>query len=165
MTWIALLASLLLGLGSLAWTFSQAGQAPVAWGLLALGVSWLYAARRNWAWFSTAGFFATLGLAAYGLWLDYPTGWMMAGALGGLAAWDLSFFLRRIRSVPPSAEVRALQRNHLTRLAIVMLFGLALASLALAIRLELTFEWLAVLVVVAFLGLSQLIAWIRKGGE
>lgn len=165
MIWFAFLVSLVMGMGSLAWSYAQAGQELLALLLLFFGGTWLYAGWKGWNWFSTAGIFLSLGLAAYGLWVDLPTGWMLAGALGGLMAWDLADFIRRLRFASASESTAGLQARHLARLTIVAVLGLALASVAMLVRLEFSFEWVVLLTLVATLGVSQLIAWFRKGSE
>ena len=165
MIWFAFLISILAGLGSLAWSYENAGQSPVALILLSFGVVWIYAVWRRWIWISIIGIFLTLGLAAYGLWIDLSTGWMVAGALGGLMAWDLAEFMRRLHNAPKTDELRGLQRRHLARLTIVAALGLLLSSISMLVRLEFTFEWMVLLTLIAILGISQMIAWLRKGGE
>jgi hypothetical protein len=165
MIWFAFFLSLVMGIGSLAWTYAQIGQVPLALFLLLFGFAWLYACWKNWNWFSTAGIFLTLGLAAYGLWIDLSAGWMFAGALGGLMAWDLADFICRIHAIPESDAVQGLRKRHLARLTIVAIVGLTLASIAMLVRLEFSFEWLALLTLMAILGISQMIGWLRKGGD
>jgi hypothetical protein len=164
MIWIAFLLCLSVGLGSLAWSYAGAGQGTVALVLLPFGVVWIYAVWRRWIWVSILGIFLTLSLAAYGLWIDLSTGWMVAGALGGLMAWDLADFMRRLRNVSRTEDVAALGRRHLARLTIVAVLGLLLSSIAMLVRLEFTFEWMVLLTLIAFLGISQMIAWLRRGG-
>jgi hypothetical protein len=88
---------------------------------------------------------------------------MIAGALGGLLAWDLSDFMRRLRYAHMSDDKRALERRHLTRVTIVALIGMSLASVAMLVRLEFTLEWMMLLALVAVLGVTQLVAWLRRG--
>ena len=128
MIWFAFLVSLVMGMGSLAWSYAQAGQELLALLLLFFGGTWLYAGWKGWNWFSTAGIFLSLGLAAYGLWVDLPTGWMLAGALGGLMAWDLADFIRRLRFASASESTAGLQARHLARLTIVAVLGHACAA-------------------------------------
>ena len=89
---------------------------------------------------------------------------MIAGALGGLFAWDLTEFLRRLRFAARTDDLRGLQRRHLTRLVIVALIGITLFSIATFLRLELKFEWAVLLTLIAALGVTQLVAWLRRGG-
>jgi hypothetical protein len=165
MIWFAFLVSLGIGFGSLAWSYLQVDHEYIALFLSLYGALWILAKWKNWNWFSTGGIFLTLGFAAYGLWIDLSTGWMLAGALGGLMAWDLADFMSRMRSAPKSENMDNLQKRHLARLTIVAVLGLVLASIAMAVRMEFTFEWLAVLALVAILGISQVVTWLRKGGN
>ncbi len=162
MTRFAYVVALLMGIGSLTFAFGGAGFDQVARGLILFGMLWLVAGWNRWVWFSTIGIILSLALAAFGLWIALPPGWMISGALGGLLAWDLTDFMRRLRFAPLSADLRELQLRHLTRLTIVTLIGLFLASVAMLVRLEFTFEWVVLLTVIAALGITQLVAWLRR---
>ncbi len=165
MIWFAFILSLVLGLGSLALSFARIGQSALAISLGLFGLLWLYSAWRRLTWISTLGIFLSLGLAAFGLWSDLSSGWMLAGALGGLMSWDLADFIRRLWSTPDTKEKRNLERRHLARLTIVAVFGLILASIVMVVRLEFSFEWVVLLTLVAMLGISQMIAWLRRRGD
>lgn len=165
MTFIALVFSVLMGIGSLAWGYSGSRFDLIVPWLLLFGGLWLLAAWQRWTWFSALGLFMSLVLAAFGMWLELSFGWMIAGALGGLLAWDLADFRRRMRFALRTEDLRDLERRHLARATIVGLAGLILASIPMAIRLEFTFEWAALLTLAAALGITQLVSWLRKGGE
>jgi len=163
MTLFAFIISVLIGIGSLAYGYNDAGYVMVARGLLVLGVLWLFAGRQRWVWFSTIALLISVSLAGFGLWVALSPGWMISGALGALLAWDLTDFMRRLRFAPLMDDLRALERRHLTRLTIVTVIGVLLASIAMLVRLEFTFEWIMLLTLVAILGVTQLVAWLRRG--
>jgi hypothetical protein len=96
------------------------------------------------------------------LWIELSSAWMLSGTLGALLAWDLTEFMRRLRFAPLRDDLRALERRHLARLTIVTVVGLALASIPMLVRLEFTFEWIMLLTLVAALGVTQLVAWLRR---
>jgi hypothetical protein len=165
MTYFAFVISVLVGIGSLAFAYSNAGYAMVARSLLVMGALWLFAGRKRWVWFSTITLVILVALAGFGLWIELSPGWMIAGALGALLAWDLTDFMRRLRFAPLMDNLRALERRHLARLAIVAVVGVLLASIPMLVRLEFTFEWIMLLTLVAVLGVTQLVSWLRRGGE
>ena len=162
MTYFALIVSLVIGVGSLAFPYAGAGEELAVRGLLFFGLFWLYAAWRRWAWFSALGILFLVGLAGYGLWIGFSPGWMIAGSLGALMAWDLSEFLRRMDAAPKSEDLLGMQWRHITRLTIIAAIGVALASISMAVRLEFTLESMMLLALVAVLGLMQLVGWVRK---
>lgn len=164
MTYFAYTFSVLMGIGSVAYAYNNAGYSLVARLLLVLGALWLFTGRRRWVWFSTIALVIVVSLAGYGLWIDLSPGWMIAGALGALLAWDLTDFMRRLRYAPLMDDLRALERRHLARLAIVAVIGVLLASIPMLVRLEFTFEWIMLLTLVAVLGVTQLVSWLRRGG-
>lgn len=163
MTLFAFVISVLMGVGSLAFAYTGAGFDLFARGLLVFGVFWLYAGWRRWTWASSVGILLLVTLAGFGLWLEFSPGWMISGALGGLMAWDMADFMRRLRLASATDDKRGLEYRHLARLTIVALGGALLASISILIRLEFTFEWGVVLTLVAVLGVTQLVTWLRRG--
>ena len=163
MSFFAFVISVLMGVGSLAFVYNGAGFEQVARGILIIGAIWLFAGWKHWTWFSIMGILLSVALAGFGLWIELSPGWMISGALGGLLAWDLADFMRRLRFAHASDDIRTLERRHLTRLTIVAVVGLSLASIAMLVRLEFTFEWMMLLTLVGVLGVTQLVAWLRRG--
>lgn len=165
-TLAALLLSILLGMGSLAWGYLQVGLPDFARWIGVLGALWIVAVWRRWRWFGTAGLILSFATAAFGLWfLNFTPGWMFAGAIGGLLAWDLTFFRERLRFVASEEERLAMEGRHLVRIAAVALIGFLLASVAMAVKFQFNFQWAVLLAVVAILGVIQLISWFRKRGS
>ena len=162
MSYFAFVISLLMGVGSLAFAYSGAGFDLLVSGLLVFGAFWLYAGWRRWAWASSIGILLMVGLAGYGLWIEFSPGWMIAGALGSLLAWDLNEFMRRLAVAPKMDDLRGMTQRHLARVTIVAIVGVLLASVSILVRLEFTFEWGVVLTLVAVLGVTQLVAWLRR---
>jgi hypothetical protein len=165
MTLFAFVFSVLMGIGSLAYAYNNVGLIIIARPLLILGALWLFAGWKRWTWFSAIALLLAVALAGFGLWIELSTPWMIAGALGALLAWDLTDFMRRLRLVARTDDLRGIERRHLTRSTIVALAGLSLASIPMLVRLEFTFEWVVLLTLVAALGVTQLVAWLRRGGE
>lgn len=88
--------------------------------------------------------------------------------IAALAAWDLDRFSARLDEAGGAneaslAERRGLEQQHLSRLLRVSLLGLALAWLALAVRVQLAFGLAVGLGLIAALGLAALVrALIRE---
>ena len=163
MTLVALILSIILGTGSLAIGYSQMGLPdPARWSLL-LGALWLAGHWRKWYWFSSVGLLITIIAAAYGVWREFPTIWMLLGALGGLLGWDLSDFARRLSYAAPMDDTQGMERRHLERVGIVAALGLAIALLSVFIHIQrLAFEVAAALILLAALGLTRLVMGLRK---
>ena len=124
MTIIALMLSILLGTASLAWGYSQAGAADYPRWFLVLAALWLIAHFRKWYWFSSAALPGDRAAGAYGVWREFPTVWMLLGAVGGLLGWDLSTLRRRLSYAAPMDDTRDMERRHLERVGIVAALGL-----------------------------------------
>ncbi len=165
MTLAALVITIILGAGSLAWGFVGVGlQIAVRW-LVGFAVLWLLAVWQRWRWFSYVGLTVYFLAAALGLWfLDFPPGWMFAGAIFGLLAWDLTHFRYRQVFAANDKERRSVELRHMLGLAAVTILGIALSSLAMLVRLKFSFDWTVFLVIVLSLGISQIFRWFRNRG-
>lgn len=163
MTIIALVLSILVGTGSLAIGYYQAGLVdPARWFVL-LGLLWLAAHYRRWYWFSALGLFISVFGAGYGVWNDFRAAWMLLGALGGLLGWDLSDFAMRLRYAAPTDDIKGMERSHLARVGVVAALGLGLAYLSTVIQVRrLAFEAAVGLVLLAALGLTRLAMRLRR---
>lgn len=163
MTLIALILSILLGTASLAMGYSQAGATDYPRWFLLLAVLWLFAHFRKQYWFSSVGLLIIVVAAAYGVWREFPTVWMLLGAVGGLLGWDLSDFARRLSYAAPMDDTRGMERRHLERAGIVAALGVGLALLSIYIRINrLAFEVAVGLLLLAVLGLTRLVIGLRK---
>ena len=165
MTLAALAASIILGGASLAWGFMGMGLLNGARWLGVFSVIWLFATWRRWRWFSYLGLTVYFLAAALGLWfLDFPPGWMFAGAIFGLLAWDLTYFRYRQIFAANDAERRVVELRHMLGLAAVAILGMAFSSLAMLIHVQFSFDWAVFLVIVLSLGISQIFRWFRSRG-
>jgi hypothetical protein len=164
-TLLTLFFSIMIGAGSLAWGYAQVGLAQFVGWMLAFEALWLVAAWRRWRWFAHVGMAFNFLAAAIGLWfLNFPPGWMFAGAICGLVAWDLTFFQYRQRFAASDRERAAVELRHLKRISVLGIIGFALASLAMAVKLQFNFEWALLFVLVSGLSLMQIIRWFRRRG-
>ena len=163
MTVVAFILSVIGGTGSLTYGYSQAGLTDPARWFLILGVVWLLAHWRKYYWCSSVALFVTLIAAAFGVWVEFPTIWMLLGALGGLLGWDLSDFARRLNFAAGTDDIVGMERRHLARVGIVAALGFGLALLSLYIRINrLAFEVAVGLVLLAVLGLTRLVIGLRR---
>lgn len=148
---------------------------------IALGLLWLVGQRY------TIQVSAGLGLLGFtigallGAWYGVSTGWLLVGVTAALVAWDLHHFVQHMRVAEPadadnpeaniayanflSDNMRALERAHLRRLALVSGLGLLLGGLALTVRLTLGFGAVFALGLVAIFGLSRLIRYLRQESD
>lgn len=163
MTLVALVLSIIIGAGSLAYGYWQAGLTDPARWIVLMGIVWLLAHWRKYYWFSSVALLLAIFAAGYGVWREFPTVWMLPGALGGLLGWDLSDFARRLGYAAPTDDVKDLERKHLARVGVVAALGLGLAILSLFIHVRrLAFEVAVGLILLAALGLTRLVMRLRR---
>ena len=182
------LAFIGLGAAALAWGYWQNGVVAAALALLLFGALELVAQWR-WpqpvprrlvgtpsfcsgrsdrgtglrAWFSALGLVVTAAAAAAGLILGAPSGWMIAGALGGLLAWDLADLDRRLGLADSIDDLSTIRRRHLTWLGLTAGTGLLLTSAAMLIPLHFSFALTVFLALAAVLGMARLVSWLHRG--
>jgi hypothetical protein len=163
MTIIALILSILLGTVSLAMGYGQAGATAYSLWFLILAAIWTIAHFRKWYWFSSVALLITVVAAAFGIWREFPTVWMLLGAVGGLLGWDLSDFARRLGYASPMDDTRSMERQHLERVGIVAALGVGLALVSLFVHIHrLAFEVAVGLLLLTALGLTRLVIGLRK---
>ena len=133
--------------------------------LLAVGVLWWFGQGRDWNGLASVVLMGFVAAAAIGLWRGLPAGWMLVGVVAALSAWDLDHFARRLSSVERVEMRPALEQRHLRRLAMVDGLGLLLAGVALVVRYKFSFGVALVLGLVAVLGLSQMMGYLRRESD
>lgn len=162
MTVPALTLCIVLGTTSLAWGYVGVGLPQLARWLAFFGLVWLLAVWQRWRWFAYIGLTVFFLAAALGLWfLNFPPGWMFGGAIFGLLAWDLTYFRYRQTFAASDAERTVVERRHLLRLSILAILGFWIASVAMALQLEFSFDWIVFLTIVLVLGVAQIARWFR----
>jgi hypothetical protein len=156
MTRVALFTSIALGIGSLA--IGYAGSGWFALLILAFGIIWFYTEQRGWAWFSMIGLTLAVFIAMVGVQLEFNSGWMFAGVLFSLFAWDLVEFRNRLQFASIGNNVPGMEKRHLLRLGILAIVATILLLLIIFVRLQFSFGWLIFLAIVTALGLTQLVS-------
>ncbi|HSG42871.1 MAG TPA: hypothetical protein VLA72_06935 [Anaerolineales bacterium] len=163
MTIIAMVISMVLSTVSLAYAYWQAGLSDPARWIVLLGIVWLLSHWRRLYWVSSLMLFLAVAAAGYGVWSEFPTIWMLLGALGALLGWDLSDFSQRLRFAAPTDDIDDLERRHLARVGVVAVIGAVLAYLSVVIQINrLAFEVAVGLILLAAIGLTRLVIRLRK---
>jgi hypothetical protein len=106
-----------------------------------------------------------IGAAAIGLWSGVAGGWALVGVAAALVAWDLDRFVWRMRAAGCVEGADVLERRHLQRLLTVGGTGLLLGAVALSLRIRLGFAAAFLLALLAVLGLSRVIGFLRREGD
>jgi hypothetical protein len=153
---------ILAGTLPLALGYVQVNLPLVAIGSGVVGAFWLLSQRFTWPWAASVGLAAFVGLAGTGLWFGLNPIWMALSVLGSLLAWDLTDFSRRLSKAAPEDDLAGFKKKHFIRMASLGAGGLGLFLAATAIHLRISFGWTFLLVLVAGLGLVQLVGRLRK---
>ncbi len=161
MTNIALSISIILGTGFLARGYSLAGIDIFSRWFIALGVVWLIAQYSRWDWFSAVALIIVILTASLGLWLDFHAGWLIAGSIFSLVAWDLTEFRRQMRTLTKGDGLRGIVQRHIARLSFLALAGFVFATLLLLLRGQYTSDWGMLLIVMFVLSLVQFMVGLR----
>lgn len=138
----------------------------ICWMVIVLiGLVWFATQQRKTQGFEGLMLFAYGILAGAGFFVHAPAWLMMVGLAASLGAWDLHTFLLRLGSADRVEYESGLGRAHLRRLGFVELGGLLLGLAALTVHPQVGFWWAGLLALVAVVGISRLIARIRKETE
>jgi hypothetical protein len=159
---VALISSILLGVGSLAWGYSETGLGVITRWIIILGLLWLITAWNGIRWFSSIALVLVVFMSAFGLWFQFAPGWMFSGGIFALIAWDLTRFRYRLHFIKEKEDKSGVERRHIARLSLLSLIGLFIASVAMIFRARFVTEWGILLLVVIVLESTQLFFWIRK---
>lgn len=152
-------------MGALAIGYTLAGVligAPWIAGCWLLG---LIGRQRGWDWSAPLGSIGFVSAAAFGVWRGAPAAWMLFATVSALVAWDLDVFAQRMRRAKRVAGEAELIQSHLRRVSIAGGLGLALGGLAVSVRVEFSFGWALLLGLLALLGLSRAIGFLRRESD
>lgn len=158
----ALLLCILSASALLGWGAFTLGQTPVMAAVWIFGSLWMILAWRRQEWVSSLALILYTGLSAFGVWLDADTALAAAVCALTLAAWDLTNFHRRAQLIAADDDRRGLEIRHILQVSLLMLAGWILALVSVNLKIKLTFEWVAALIVVILFGLGQLVRWLRR---
>jgi len=106
-----------------------------------------------------------VGTAAIGLQLRWGVGWALLGMMAALSAWNLDHFAQCLACAGQAEQARELERQHLWRLLIVDGLGFLLAALALGLQIKPDFGLACILGLLAIVGLSQTIRFLRRESD
>jgi hypothetical protein len=162
MTRTALFFFVVLSAGLLAAAYFLGGFPIPALAALLPGAFWTVGLARRWKWIAIPGLFGVYALAVAGLLLGLSPALPSAASFAALLAWDLSDFTFRLRLAAPEDDTSGLERRHLFRLLVVAGIGAAVLVAAQTLRLEFSFEWLAVLLLFAVWGVGRIIGGLLK---
>jgi hypothetical protein len=158
----------LFSIGCLLFALQVAGNAWLMAGVVAMTVAWMAGLALRWKWTAAFGMILVFGTAAYCFLLMRPLffagtgqGWLQSllftASLSSLIAWDLDGFHSRMMLASPQDDSLDLQRQHLLRLGLASAASLTLMLFFNQLSLELSFEWVVVLMLFMVWGVSRLV--------
>ena len=165
MKWVlwAFSAHLVVGIAALAVGLGLAGVPLVALAAVLVGVFWFYSAANGTHGMETFFLMAALLAVAAGFyWFPFPLALGLVVTVALLGAWDLDFFLQRLRTAERIDREAALGVAHLRRLLPAEAIGLVLGFVAMVAHTSVPL-WLAiVLIFLAVIGVSQVVLFVRR---
>lgn len=154
---IALISSVVLSTGMITTIFILSNHTYLALIVFFLGVLWLIGLRRTWKGIPFLGLFGMHALAVYGILLDCPPILAAAGAFFSLLAWDLADFSYRLRLAARGDPLSRLIHRHFLIFMLIALAGATLVVFSLKVRMQLTFEWMALLLLFGSWGVIKIV--------
>jgi hypothetical protein len=104
-------------------------------------------------------------LVAWGLLQNVSAPLMIVALAAALASWDLHYFRRRLAEAAHVVAPRPIVGAHLRRLALVVGGGSGLGLLALFVRIRYGMGMVVLLSVLALVGLSRAVAYVRRASD
>lgn len=158
----AILLSIAVGAGVLAYSLAANGFVPHSIVVAALGAGWLFLYMRGITRFSGLIFFIFGMISVLALWLGGSRWLVLTGMVFSLLAWDLTAFEQRLKDISNRDDLRKMQGVHFTRLAIVI--GLALVGVVISrlIKIDLTLGSALIFVLLGIWGISALVYRLRS---
>ncbi len=155
---------MLVAVASLAIGLAASETAPLVCSLLLvmLGLVWFTTQQRRAPGFEGLLLFFFIFSAGLGFWLGSPAWLMLLGVVFSIGAWDLDHFLQRLGQVEHVELKSGLGCEHLRRLFLVEAAGLLIGLIALTLQARISFWWEALLVLLVVIGLSRIVARVRK---
>jgi hypothetical protein len=142
------------------------GAWPLALAALALGVFTIVAIAKDWGRpLGTVEFIGFVFLATLETLRQIHPLWGLIGVAAALATWDLRSLRTRMSDAGFVAHPNLLLRHHLTRLSAVVLLGVALGAGALVWQINYDIGAVVGLACLCVLGLSRIVAHIRRRSD
>lgn len=160
----ATLTAIALGSGALAAGYALIGMWPIAGLAFTLAAFWYAGLYYEWAWVSGTALVAHWGLAVAGAIYAVGVIWLVVGLVSALAAWELAHFANRMQPYLRNKTLDLIASRHLLRLLAVSVASIVLVTISLGFQLSLPFGWAVVLAILALLGLSQMVSFLRRQG-
>ena len=155
-------AHLLTAIAALAISLALGGALEAALVVVFFGGLWFFSQQQGMGGWGTILLFL-FGLACgIGFWMDLTPGLLLLAIVATLGAWDLDQFSQRLRSVERVDLDSGLGKNHLRRLFLIESLGLLAGAAGLTARLQITFWAAVLLVILALVGISRLVIFIKK---
>ncbi len=153
---------LVVAVAALAVGLALSGLLVVALFVVFVSSFWFFSQQRGVHGLETLFLFGFILAAVSGFWTHAPSFLMLFSTVAALGAWDLDQFLQRLNSVKRVEMETGLGSAHLRRLMLVEVIGVLVGSVALSARIQLDFWVAGILVLIAVIGLSRLVAYLRR---
>jgi hypothetical protein len=133
--------------------------------ILCAAILWLLGERRGLKWVASVEFPLFVGFTVVGIWQELPFGLMLLGMIAALAAWDMDNFQQRMQDVKRVDQREDLERKYLQRFLVIEASGAILAFTAVSLTVTFSFGSALLLGLLAVVGLSRTIRFLRRESD
>ena len=166
MVGIGLVVSITISTAAISVSFLTASLWVPAAVVILLGIVWIGAyisGRGPWITWAMTGLFTAA--AAVGAWLELRAFLLVVGLTAAVSAWDLDHHRRNMENADLVERRTLVDQRHVRRLAVVDAISLIAALAALRVRIRLSFSVAILLGLVALIGLSRVMTFLRSEDE
>ena len=147
---------------ALAAGFLLAGFPLATLSALLIGALWGLSTQKDWVTGETISLVLMVLVISFAGLLNAARILLLVSALGTLAAWDLGNFHRTRLQNENIANAEHLTREHLSRLLVVLMIGVALPLIAFSLQFELQFWQVFAMGFILLFGLGQIFIRLKR---
>ncbi len=147
---------------SLAVGYAMAGQWIALLGILFALVTWLLACKWRSGGLAVVALVLSVCLAIAGLLASVSPELMILGAALALASWDGVLWDQRRTDISSDKTVDLLEKRHYQSLALALGVGFLVAVAGRMFRIQMSFGWMTLLVILVLIGLERLWRTLRQ---
>jgi hypothetical protein len=142
--------------------YGSGGLLKVAFCVALLGVLWIVGLYKRWKWCGNLMFLIIIGTCTVGLYFNLSFVWLLLGLTGALSAHDVNRFEHRKSMAGINKSIHDMEKSHLIRLMIVIVFSLTLGTITQFINIRIEFGIVLSLGILTVFCMNRVTSFLNK---